>query len=138
MGDDITPLTYAVSAIVCALTAIGLRRSYQKDETWLPCFAASTVFKAFVFWVSCVFVPLWIRAYHNGDNMVEVGMYLLFPMAAFLGFFASTFTYVLFRLVPNVRRRLMPANSKTRAVRFANVTLLCVGLLIAGIVAVTG
>lgn len=138
MSDDITPLTYAVSALVCALTALGLRRSYQKDETWLPSFAASTVFKAFGFWVSCVFVPLWIKAYHNGDNMVEVGMYLLFSMAVFLGFLASMFTYVLFRLVPKVRRTLMPANSKTRAVRLANVGLLGVGFLIASVAAITG
>ena len=138
MSNNITALSYAVSALVCALTAIGLRRSYQKDETWLPSFVASTTFKAFVFWVFCVFVPLWVRSYQNGDNIVVFGMFLLFPAILLLTSLASMFTYLIFKFVPKARRTPISSGSKTRAVLFANIALLCVGFLIVGVVAITG
>ena len=132
MSDAFTRLSYALATLVCLLTTGGLRRGCRKDETWLPSFAASTtfkafVFKAFVFWVACAAVPLWIRAYHTGDNMVEFGMFLLFPAVI-----------LIFWLVPKARRTLTATINRTRAMRFANVALFCVGFLIVGVVAITG
>ena len=138
MSDAFTPLSYAVATLVCALTAIGLRRGHQKDETWLPSFAASTTLKALILWGFCISVPVCIRAYHNGDNMVEFGIFLLFPAAILFTSLVSMFTYLLFRLAPKARKTQMPTDSRTRAVCLANAALLCVGVLMAGVAAIMG
>lgn len=132
---------YPLSFVASMATLILLKRVSNEDQTWLPSFVATTVFKALTTCVISASIAVGARTYHE-DNMAFVAVYSGFPIFIIVCLLSSIIAFIIAFLVARflIKSRNITASSfdRTKAIRTANVVSLLLGLLLASFIYICG